>query len=180
MQWNFTLWADLFQWKFFSLMKNVVQLYCLSSLQIETLSQQYSNPRMPPVICCLCSNVSAFSLCICGVGKWNWAQRNLDKCWALFKTWLLVVAQDLWWDKKARKSIYASRHWFTTSRSSSSKEVLQVAKMCQARTVDLCHVWTQETRILNRTFFDLTVCEKTAMRLDMNLKKPNQVLHIHT
>ncbi len=29
---------------------------------------------------------------------------KLDKCRALFKNWLLV-AQDLWWDKKARKSI---------------------------------------------------------------------------
>ncbi len=71
MQWNFTLWADLFQWKFFSLMKNVVQLYCLSSLQIETLSQQYSNPRMPPVICCLCSNVSALNVFPLHLRSWK-------------------------------------------------------------------------------------------------------------
>ncbi len=37
----------------------------------------------------------------------------------------------------------------------STKIVLQVAKMCQARTADLCHARTQETRILNKPFFDL-------------------------
>ncbi len=46
--------------------------------------------------------------------------------------------------------------------------MLQVAKICQARTVNL-YARTWETRMLNKLFFDPAVCEKTAMRLDMNL-----------
>ncbi len=50
--------------------------------------------------------------------------------------------------------------------------------MRQARTAGLCHARTWETRMLNKLFFDPAVCEKTAMRLDMNLwknqTKPNQ------
>ena len=46
--------------------------------------------------------------------------------------------------------------------------MLQVAKMHQARTVDLCHARTPEARMLNKPFFDPAAVKKL-MRLVMNL-----------
>ncbi len=47
--------------------------------------------------------------------------------------------------------------------------MLQVAKMHKARTADLSCKDLGDKRMLNKPFFDPAVCEKTPMRLDMNL-----------
>ncbi len=106
------------------------------------------------------------------VGKWNCTRKevflNLDKCRALFKTWLLV-AQDLWWDKEARKSIYVN--WASVY---CIKIIFQVRgapcrKDASSQDCRSLSCKDSETRIMNKPFFDPAVCEKTAMRLDMNL-----------